>query len=286
MTPPAGITVGALLERSTRKLVEAGVPAARADALVLLGHALGLDRGGVIARAPDPVGHEVARRVAAMIDARAGRKPLQQILGLVDFRGLAIEVGEGVLIPRPETEGLVDAVLEADLPGRARIADWGTGSGCIAVALAVARPAWTLTAVDLAPAALELARRNASRHGVLDRLAIVAADFRERTAEPGSLDAVVSNPPYVAEGEWRALEPEVRDHEPVLALVPGPRGDEAYAALVPRAHESLAPGGLLALELGWTSEAAVRRAVEGAGFLEIRVAPDLQGLPRVLTARR
>ena len=286
MTPPAGLTVGALLERSTRKLVEAGVPAARADAIALLSHALGVDRGGVIARTPDPVDADVARRVAALIDARAGRRPLQQILGTLEFHGLSLEIADGVLIPRPETEGLVDAVLEADLPERARVADWGTGSGCIAVALAVARPAWSVTAIDLAPEALALARRNAQRHGVLERVRVLAADFREPAAEPGSLDAVVSNPPYVAEAEWRALEPEVRDHEPALALVPGPRGDEAYAALVPRAHAVVVPGGLLALELGWTSEADVRRIVEAAGFGTIRVVPDLQGIPRVLTARR
>src|SRR5262249_39793682 len=150
-----------------------------------------------------------------------------------DFRGLDLVVDEHVLIPRPETEGLVDAVLEEALPERARIADLGTGSGCVAVALAVARPGFRIDAVDLSPEALAVAERNAARHGVAGRVRTIAGDFtRSVPSGAAAYDAVVSNPPYVPEDEWRSLQEEVRAHEPKLALVPGPTGHEAYAAVV------------------------------------------------------
>jgi release factor glutamine methyltransferase len=190
------------------------------------------------------------------------------------------------LIPRPETEDLVQAVLDAALRDDARIADLGTGSGCIAVALAVDRPSWRITAVDVSAKALYVAARNAATHGVSHRVTTILREFAAcADAKQDAYDAVVSNPPYVPEDEWRSLQPEVRDHEPKLALVPGSTGNEAYAVVAKAAGAMLKSGGLLALELGWKSEAAVRGIVEGVGFRDIDVRPDLQGLPRVLTAR-
>jgi len=178
-------------------------------------------------------------------------------------------------------------VLDEGLPEAARVADLGTGSGCIAVTLAVERRSWRLVAVDLSSAALRVAARNVATHGVTERVSAIERDFAlVPDGERGIYDAVVSNPPYVPEEEWRGLQPEVRDHEPRIALVPGPTGNEAYAAVARAAAVMLRPGGLLALELGWKSEEAVLGIVTGAGFREIAVRPDLQGIPRVLTARR
>jgi len=287
VTEPAGPTVGDMLERAVRSLTEAGVPDARREAQLLLAHLLGTDRGGIAARKPDPVPEAVASAIAAGVRARASRRPLQQITGLVSFHGLDIEVDDHVLIPRPETEDLVDAVLEAGLGDGARVADLGTGSGCVAVALAVSRPTWSILAVDVSADALAIARRNAARHGVASRVACIAGDFAvPQGAWGGPFDAVVSNPPYVPEAEWAALAPEVRDHEPKVALTPGPTGNEAYEAIVRTAREILAPGAVLALELGWTSESAVRAIVGSGGFHGAAVRPDAQGIPRILTSRR
>lgn len=175
------------------------------------------------ARKPDRLDGEAAARYRDLVAARSLRKPLQQLAGHAEFRGLAFAVTEDVLIPRPETEELVQAVLDAGLGETARVADLGTGSGCIAIALAVARPRWTITAVEASAAALAVARGNARRHGVSERIAFVESDFAVAgPAWTASFDAVVSNPPYVSESEWRDLQPEVRDHEPRRALVPGP----------------------------------------------------------------
>ena len=287
MTPEAAQTVAIVLEEATRRLRDAGVPDPRREAASILAFVLSTDRGGIVARKPDPVDTGAAARFAELIAARALRVPQQHLVGRAEFRGLEIEVSGDVLIPRPETEDLVQAVLDAGLPQSARVADLGTGSGCIAIAFAVERPSWRLVAVDLSAAALRVAARNAAKHGVADRIAFVESDFAEpETAWHGAFDAVVSNPPYIPEEEWRGLEPEVRDHEPKRALVPGPTGNEAYEVIVRAAAAMLRPGGLLALELGWKSEEPVRATVGSSGFNEIAVKPDLQGIPRVLTARR
>jgi release factor glutamine methyltransferase len=287
VTPEAGRTVLDLLEEATRRLREAHVPDPRREATALLALAFGTDRGGVVARKPDPVAPGDAARFAHLIASRERRVPLQHLEGRAEFRGLEFEVSGDVLIPRPETEDLVQVVLDAGLPGAARVADLGTGSGCIAVALSVERRSWQLVAVDLSAEALRLAARNAARHGVAERIAFLKSDFASPEASwQGTFDAVVSNPPYVPEAEWRSLQPEVRDHEPRIALVPGPTGNEAYQAVARAAGEMLRPGGLLALELGWKSEEAVRALVVSGGFREIAVRPDFQGISRVLTAKR
>ncbi len=287
MTPEAAPTVAAVLEVATRRLRNAGVPDPRREAASILALVLGTDRGGVVARKPDSVDTVAAARFAELIAARALRVPLQHLEGRAEFRGLEFEVSGDVLIPRPETEDLVQAVLDAGLPAAARVADLGTGSGCIAVALAVERRSWQLVAVDLSAAALRVAARNAAKHGVADRIALVESDFAApEAAWHGAFDAVVSNPPYIPEAEWRGLAPEVRDHEPKAALVPGPTGHEAYEVIVHAAAVMLRPGGLLAFELGWKSEGAVRTMLVSSGFNELTVRPDVQGISRVLTARR
>lgn len=287
MSSEAALTVAAVLEVATRRLSEARVPDPRREAATLLALVLGTDRGGILARKPDLVATENVARFEELIAARASRIPLQHLEGRAEFRGLVFEVTPDVLIPRPETEDLVQAVLDAGLKDGARVADLGTGSGCIAVALAIHRPTWRLVAVELSAEALRVATRNAATHGVAHRVSFAARDFATvPDDERGTYDAVVSNPPYVPENEWEKLQAEVRDHEPRLALVPGPTGNEAYEAVARAASEMLRPGGLLALELGWRSEEAVRGIVARDGFREIFVRPDVQGIPRVLTATR
>ena len=287
MTSGSAPTVAAALEEAARRLREAHVPDARREASALLALTFGTDRGGVAARKPDPIAAGDAARFEELIASRVLRIPLQHLAGHAEFRGMEFEVSGDVLIPRPETEDLVQAVLDAGLPETARVADLGTGSGCIAVTLAVERRSWRVAAVDLSAEALRVAARNAATHGVAERVTMIARDFAVvPDGERGSYDAVVSNPPYVPEEEWHGLQPEVRDHEPRIALVPGPTGNEAYAAVARAAASMLVPRGLLALELGWRSEEAVRAIVAGEGFREIAVRPDSQGIPRVLTARR
>jgi release factor glutamine methyltransferase len=287
VTPEAAPTIVTVLEAAEKRLRAAGVPDPRRDAAGLMAIVLGTDRGGVFARKFDALGECASNRFEALIISRILRKPMQYLTGHAEFRGLDFEVGPAVLIPRPETEGLVQAVLNASLPDDARIADLGTGSGCIAVSLAVERSSWRVVAVDLSSDALRIAACNAATHGVTDRVNAITRDFADvPDAERGVYDAVVSNPPYVPQAEWEGLQPEVRDHEPRLALVPGPTGNEAYEIVARAASLMLRPAGLLAMELGWKSEAAVREIVTAAGFCEISVRPDMQGIPRVLTARR
>jgi len=286
VSAPAGTTVGQLLDEAKRRLAAAHVPDPGREATALVALALATDRGGVLVRKPDAADERAVVRLEALLAARERRVPLQHLTGTTEFCGLELAVGPDALIPRPETEDLVLRVLELPLPEAALVADLGTGSGAIAIALSVARPAWRLRAVDLSLRALGIAAANAARHGVGDRVSFLHRDFGEVPAgERASCHAVASNPPYVAEHEWEGLQAEVRDHEPRLALVPGPTGEEAYASVARAAGALLVPGGWLAFELGWKSEAAVRSIVEDAGFVEIEVRPDLGGIPRVLSAR-
>ena len=276
-----------LLREATARLRGAGVSEPRAEAELLLGWALGVGRAGLIARTRDAVPGDVMDRFEALLARRCAREPFQHLTRRQEFRGLPFQVGPQVLIPRPETEDVVQAVLDLGLPPDARVADLGTGSGCIAITLAVERPAWSLAALDVSAPALALARRNADCLGVADRI-----EFRLGTmtvpadAWAERFDAVVSNPPYVAESAFASLEPEVRDHEPKIALVPGPTGVEMYRALAPAAFRMLRPGGALVVELGHDCEDGAREACAAAGFEIVEVRPDLQGIPRVLVARR
>jgi release factor glutamine methyltransferase len=285
LTSKAASTVAEILDNGVRRLREAAVDDPARDAASLMSLVLGTDRGGVAARKPDALAEVEASRFAELIDLRARRIPMQYLEEGVEFRGLDLHVGPGALIPRPETDGLVQAVLDAGLGATSRVVDLGTGSGCIAIALAVARAGWRIVAVDLHPEALRVARVNVDRHGVADRVEIALRDFANvPPADRGTFDAVVSNPPYVSAAEWIELAPEVRDHEPRSALVPGPTGHEAYGIVAASAAALLRQGGLLALELGWKSEGAAREAVDAAGFTGTKVRPDGSGIPRVMTA--
>jgi len=276
--------VSAALEEAVARLAAAGVERPRDEALRLLALALETDRGGVLARRPDPLTEEADARLAALLQRRAAREPLQYLTGEQEFHGLTLCVDRRVLIPRPETEEVVDAVLALDLPAHALVADLGTGSGCIALALKAARPDLAVLALDCSPEALALARANARRLGM--EVTFQQGDFAQPPRDwRGRLHAVVSNPPYVTEAEWAALAPEVRDHEPKGALVPGESGLEAYQALLPAAFPLLLPGGAVVLELGWRSAAPVSALAAAAGFRDVAVREDLRGVPRILVGR-
>lgn len=277
--------MGAALEEAVRTLASARVPLARREAEHLVAFVLGTDRGGAIARKPDPIPAEVTARLAFLLARRAAREPRQYLTGVQEFRGLEIRVDARVLVPRPETELVVDEALR-HLPDDGLATDLGTGSGCIAVSIAVERPLASVHALDLSDDALALARDNAAAHGVANRIDLRTGDFAVPPDDwIGRMDVVVSNPPYVAEAEWRTLEPEVRDHEPKLALVAGPTGDEAYPPLARAASLLLRPGGRLVAELGHTNAPGARAAAEASGFEDVRILDDLRGIPRILSAR-
>jgi release factor glutamine methyltransferase len=251
----------------------------------LLARLMGTDVGGILARRPDRLSPGVASDYETLVSRRARREPFQYLVGDEEFCGLRIAVDRRVLIPRPETEIVVETVLALPLRDGARALDVGTGSGCIATALAVSRPRWRVVALDRSAEALAVARDNLVRHGLEARVKLVEGDLADlEAAGPVPFDVVVSNPPYVSEDEWSGLAPEVRDHEPKEALVPGPTGTEAYRDLAPAALRLLSPGGFLVVELGWRSEPGARAAVAAAGFTDATVRPDLRQIPRVLTA--
>jgi release factor glutamine methyltransferase len=272
---------------AAERLARAAVPEPRREAELLLGHLIGKDRGGVVARRPDPLDASLAARFEGLVRRREDREPLQYLTGEQEFLGLAFRVDSRVLVPRPETEGVVAAAIGLGLREGARVADLGTGSGCIAVALAVARPDLRVHALDVSRDALLVAKGNAERHGAGARIAFELADLASPPAAwLGVMDAVLSNPPYVAEDEWAGLSPEVRDYEPRVALVPGPTGLEAYGAVAASAFRLLRAGGRLVVELGFKRELGARDAVARAGLGDVEVLPDLRGIPRVLVASK
>lgn len=236
---------------------------------------------------PTPHGAEFR----ALIDRRLKGEPIQYILGETEFYGLPIRVNPAVLIPRPETEHLVEEVLKrAARLGHPRIPplriiDIGTGSGCIAITLAHHLPHAAITAIDLSPEALDLARQSAELNKLTDSIRFLQGDLLTPVAGE-SFDIVVSNPPYVPTADRPSLSVEVRDHEPALALFAGEDGLDIYRRLIPGACSALAPGGYLLLEIGYGQKAAVTALLEIAGFESIEAFPDLQGIPRVVCATR
>lgn len=228
-----------------------------------------------------------APRYEELVSRRASREPLAYIVGGREFWGLWFEVTPGVLIPRPETELLVEAGLELfpDADALASIADVGTGSGCIGVALAHERPKAQVIATDISEAAVDVARRNAARHGVADRMRVVCGDLLEGV--DGPFDLIVANPPYIREYERVLLQREVREHEPSVALYGGPQGLDLISRLVEQASTRLVPGGYLVFEFGFGQDVEVEDFIGAAPalrFVELR--RDLQGIARTAVAQR
>ena len=253
----------------------------RRDGELILAHVLGCDQTALLTHPERPLSTKEAEQFEALLKRRLASEPVQYLTGTQEFFGLLFEVSPDVLIPRPETEHLVEAVLDRfNRDANPRIVDVGTGSGAIAVAIAHALPRSRVTAMDLYPSALEIARRNAERHGVIDRVTLLQSDLLA-AASSQEFDAVVSNPPYIADGE--VLEVQVANYEPSSALYAGPTGLEIYQRLIPQARTVLKPRGWLIMEIGYGQEAALGALL--AGWREVSFVPDLQGLPRVALAR-
>jgi release factor glutamine methyltransferase len=275
------LTLKEAIAASARRLE--GADAGR-DAQLLLLHTLGLART-VLFTEPD---RRLSAGEQAIYDAavarRAAGEPVQYITGQQEFYGLMLKVSPAVLIPRPETELLVEAVLER-LPGdrELKIVDVGTGSGAIAISVAHKLPMARVTSVDLSEAALAVAKENAAAHGVIERVSFCKSDLLEAVAGE-KFDAVVSNPPYVPEVDRESLDRQVREYEPGMALFAGADGLDIYKGLVPQAWAALRPSGLLAMEIGYGQREAIGGLLDG--WDEVEFLDDLQGIPRVALARR
>jgi len=283
---------GALVQGIARLEAES-VPSAALAAELLLLHLLGRDRAWLYAHPEHPLGSEALARYDEMIKRRAGGVPVQYLTGRQEFWGLEFEVNPSVLIPRPETEHLIEVTLERMAARRSeplRVADAGTGSGCIAVALARELPRARIVATDVSAAALEVAARNAGRHGVAERIEFAQMNWLESyLASPGApeprFDLIVSNPPYIGEAEAAELPREVREHEPPEALFCGPSGFEAYPPLVAQAAKLLRRGGLFVVELGYESAGHASALLTAQpAWTNVSITNDLAGIPRVLAA--
>ena len=255
------------------------------DAATLLLHALALPRTALHAHPDLPLNAQELRFIHTLIDRRLAFEPIQYILGEQEFYGLPFEVTPAVLIPRPETELLVEAVLSRLPQGRELdVLDVGTGSGAIAVSLAHHLPQAHILAVDLSPEALSVAQRNANRNGVSSRVDLHLSDLLSAVPPAERFDAIVSNPPYVPDTDRPTLHPQVRDHEPAAALFAGNDGLAVYRKLIPQALTHLTPGGLLAMEFGYGQYDALAHLLKD--WHEVVFLNDLQAIPRVVLARR
>lgn len=276
------------LQKAVEWLNASGTDSPRLTAEVLLAHTLGLTRAQLLARPEQPLSPEQQARYAALVNRAAAGEPLAYITGVREFHGLDFAVDARVLVPRPETELLVDLALqflttESTQSAEKRVLDVGTGSGCIAVTIAVKHPAASVTATDISEEALAVARANAARHGVAQRIAFFRSDLLSSFhLLPASFDLIAANLPYIASAELRDLA--VAGHEPRLALDGGPDGLLWIRRLLVDAPRALKPGGLLLLEIGATQGAAATALVQAA-FPQGRVTlhRDLAGLDRVVS---
>jgi release factor glutamine methyltransferase len=297
-------TLRSALRDAIAQLESEHIPSAPLAAELLLMHTLGRDRTWLYAHSEQELDAATRERYFSLIARRASGVPTQHLTGHQEFWGLDFEVTPDVLIPRPETEHVIEVVLErlaiaagnaASQRGAAhRIADVGTGSGCIAVALAREFPSARITATDISPVALEVARRNAARHGIESRIDFIESNLldallhesRATNHDSRLLDAIVSNPPYIGRNEAATLAREVREHEPDTALFGGETGTEMYAPLIAQAAALLKPDGILVLELGHNSAEHVSQLLTNPAWSDLALTSDLAGIKRVASARR
>ena len=300
-------TIGKLIEWTRSFFEKKGIPQPRLEAEILLAHVLGAERIDLYMRYEQPVDEGQRAAFRELVRRRAEREPTRYLTGGCEFMSLAMKVTPACLIPRPETERLVEEVLRlagvsrrspaaaaaagvaAQPPAPISIIDLCTGCGCIAVSLAVYLPHARVTATDISAEALDVARLNAEAHGVADRMTLLHGDLYEPldAADVQPADFLVANPPYVTEAEWAGLQPEIREHEPHAALVAGPAGTEVVGRILKGAPAYLRPGGRLLMEIGDEQGGAVAgQAAAVRGLSDVEVLKDYAGLDSILMARR
>jgi release factor glutamine methyltransferase len=291
------------LRTGISRLREKQVASYTLAAELLLLHVLRRDRAWLYAHPEEPINSEQLDTFLSLIGRRANGEPTQHLTGKQEFWSLDFEVTPDVLIPRPETEHVIEVALDrlalrelrAGRPQKTNgegflIADIGTGSGCLAIALAKELPGATIYATDISPAALAVAGRNAVRHGVADRIHFLESDLSRPLGADGAkesaFDLIVSNPPYIPKRDANTLAREVRDHEPAIALYGGEEGYELYAGLIALAGAHLKPGRIFVAELGHDSLPAVQPLLDARQWTAVGVSNDLAGIPRVIAAER
>jgi len=282
------VTLRAALMSAVSRLTAANVPSPRMNAELLLMFTLGCDRAYLFAHPERELSVAEQIRYDQALAERARGVPAQYITGHQEFWGMDFVVTPAVLIPRPETEHVIETVLQLESAGRSartrslRIVDAGTGSGCIALVLAKKFPQADIHATDISSDALEIARANAARHQLDGRIQFHETDLLQGL-EPNAFDFVVSNPPYVGESEEDQVQLEVRKFEPHLVVFAGPTGLEVIERLISEARGTFKPGGWLVMEISGTIAGGVGRLL--AGWSDVRITNDLQGIPRVISAR-
>jgi release factor glutamine methyltransferase len=278
------MNAGEALRRAAERLRGAGVGEAAREAEHLLSHAAGLGRESIVAHPERALDRDASRRFEEAVERRSAGCPTAYITRKQEFFSLSFYVDERVLVPRPETEFLVEEALRRLPRESARVADVGTGSGCVAVALKTKRSSWNIFATDVSREALAVARRNAAVHGAA--LGLVACDLLSAFPEGAAFDAVVSNPPYVGEEEWKKLDRSVREFEPRAALLAKPKPTSVVERLLPEAYVRLKRGGFLIMEISPTISGAALELAKRAGFSLEAVIKDYAGLERVLVGRK
>lgn len=286
-------TIAQAIAEGSARLGASHVDEARRTAGVLLCHALGIDRTHLLTRSEEPIAESDYESYLRLVDRRTMGEPLQYITGHQEFFGLDFLVTPAVLIPRPETEFLVERVirLAIDFPKEPKplIVDIGTGSGCVAISLAVHLPQARLIATDISAAALEVARENAERHRVVDRIEFLEGDAPEplgRLGLEGAVDILVSNPPYVEESTSQLVQHEVREWEPHTALFGGSDGLDFYRRLLPDTARYIKPGAFIVLEIGYSQLDPISAMIAGSTLELVDATPDLQGIPRTVCLRQ
>jgi release factor glutamine methyltransferase len=264
----------------SQRLSAGAVAEPRREASSILAHVVGRDRSFLIAHAEDALNDDQCESFRSLIERRAGGQPLQYLTGHQEFFKLDFEVTPSVLIPRPESELIVEAALELlrDEP-EPRVMDIGTGSGCLAISLLHEVPAAVAVATDVSPAALRIAQRNAQRHGVADRLALLGSDCFSALAAQGSFSLIASNPPYIADADLQNLQREV-NYEPRAALAGGPDGLSVIRRLLLEARPFLRSGGYFVFEIGFRQSEDVERLIDRRFWKLIEIRTDLQRIPR------
>jgi release factor glutamine methyltransferase len=283
----AGFTIAQALVEASQILRKGGIPDPRREAASFLAHVIGRDRTFLIARADTELSVSEVKRLRDFLERRAGGEPMQYILGHQEFFNLDFEVAPGVLIPRPETELLVEkalALLDAGVD--AAVCDVGTGSGCIIISLLHERPRVRGLALDISSTALDLTTRNALRLGVSDRLEVRQSDCFSAVSGGDRFELVVSNPPYVRESALETLQREVREHEPIEALTSGADGLDMIRRLLADAWSHVKDGGYYLFEMGFDQGESVRSLIARSGWTLVEIIDDLQGIPRIVVLRK